>query len=138
MNKIILLSLLLAFVNLSFAQAISKQHWTETEYYKKSKHQKTAAWVFTAVGGTVLLTTLLVDAFTVAVTLGQGEATGTTLPYVVGGAMVGAGIVFFVASGRNKQKAKASVFINMQKAPVAQKQIFTNQSYPAIGIKISL
>jgi len=138
MNKIIVLSLLLAFATVSSAQQATPKHWTETDYYKKSKHQKTAAWVFTAVGGTVLLTTLLVDAFTVAVSLGEGEATGTTLPYAIGGAMVGTGIVFFVASGRNRQKAKASVFINMEKAPLVQKQLVRNQSYPSAGIRISL
>lgn len=138
MNKIIVLALLLVFATVSFAQQLTPKHWTETDYYKKSKHQKTAAWVFTSVGATVLFTTLFVDALSIAATLGEGEATGTTLPYAVGGAMVATGIVFFIAAGRNRQKAKASVFISMEKTPLVQKQLIGSQSYPVAGIKIGL
>ena len=139
MKKIIILSLLLVFATASFGQQpVPKQHWTETNYYKKSRKQKTAAWIFTGVGSAVLFTTLLIDAFSVAVTLGQGEATGTALPYAIGGACVATGIVFFVASGKNKQKAKASVFMNFEKAPVLQQTAFRSQSFPAVGVKISL
>ena len=132
-------SMLFALSANSFSQqSAPKQHWTDTEYYKKSKKQKTAAWIFTGAGTAILFTTLLVDAFSVAVTLGQGEATGTTLPYAIGGACVATGIVFFVASGKNKKKAKSSVFMNLEKAPVLQQTVFRNQSFPALGIRISL
>jgi len=41
MKKIFVLPLLLAFATTSFSQQIAtKQHWTETDYYKKSKKQK--------------------------------------------------------------------------------------------------
>ena len=140
MKKIIICTMLFAFATASFCQqSAPKQHWTETDDYKKSKKQKTAAWIFTGVGSAVLLTTLLVEAFSVAVTLGQDKASGTTLPYAVGVACVATGVVFFVAAGKNKKKAKAaSVFINIEKTPALQQAMIRNQSFPALGLKISL
>jgi hypothetical protein len=140
MKKIIILSLLLVFATASFAQEVApKQHWTETDYYKKSKKQKTAAWVFTGAGSAILLTTLFVEAFSTAVTLGESKATGTTLPYAIGGACVATGVVFFIASGKNKKKAKeVSAFVNMERAPVLQAAVTRNQSFPVLGVKINL
>lgn len=140
MKKIILLSLLLAFTASSFGQqSAPKQHWTDTEYYKKSKKQKTAGWIFTGVGSAVLLTTLITDAFTSAFTGFQERASGIAIPYAIGVACVATGVVFFVASGKNKKKAKAlSAFINMEKAAVLQQTTIRNQSFPVLGLKISL
>ena len=140
MKKIFVLTMLFAFATTSFSQQVApKQHWTETDDYKKSKKQKTAAWIFTAAGSAVLLTTLLVEAFSVAVTLGQDKASGTALPYAVGAACVATGVVFFVASGKNKRKAKtASVFINMERTHALQQAMIRNHSFPALWLKISL
>ena len=140
MRKIIICTFLLALATASFEQQTApKQHWTETDYYKKSKHQKTAAWVFTGAGSAILLTTLFVEAFSTAVTLGESKATGTTLPYVIGGACVATGVVFFFASGKNKKKAKAvSVFMNIERVPVLQAAEISNQSFPVLGLRISL
>ena len=140
MKKIIVLTLLLVFAATSFGQQVTpKQHWTETDYYKKSKKQKTAAWIFTGVGTAVLLTTLITDAFSSALTGFQESASGIAIPYAIGAACVATGVVFFVAAGTNKRKAKeASVFINMEKAPVLQSAAIRNQSFPAVGVKIRL
>lgn len=140
MKKIIIITWLLVFAATSFSQqSAPKQHWTETDYYKKSKRQKTAAWIFTGAGSVVLLTTLLVEAFSVAVTLGTDKASGTTLPYAIGGACVATGVVLFVASSKNKKKAKAaSVFINMEKTPAIQYTTLKSQSFSSLGVRISL
>ncbi len=138
MKKIIISTLLLAFAITSFGQQVApKQHWTETDYYKKSKKQKTAAWIFTGTGSAVLLVTLITDAFTTAITGFQERASGIAIPYAIGGAFVATGVVFFVASGKNKKKAKASVFINMEKAPALQQTVISNQPFPVIGLQIS-
>jgi len=51
MKQIIILTMLLAFVAASFGQQITpNQNWTETDYYKKSKKQKTTAWVLLGSG----------------------------------------------------------------------------------------
>lgn len=140
MKKIILCTILIAFTTVSFAQqTTSTQHWTETDYYKKSKKQKTAAWIFTGTGTAILLVTLVTDAFTSAFSGFQESASGIAIPYAIGGASVATGIVLFVASGNNKKKAKAtSAFLQLEKAPVMQGAIFNNQSFPVVGVKIRL
>lgn len=139
MKKIIILALLLSFTAVSFSQQVApKQHWTETDYYKKSKKQKTAAWIFTGVGSAVLLTTLIADAFTSSISGFQESASGIAIPYLIGGAFVATGIVFFVAASKNKKKAKAFVFMNVEKASTLQQTVFRNKSFPAAGVRISL
>ncbi len=140
MKKIILLLLLFALGTATFSQQTeTKQHWTETDYYKKSKKQKTWGWVSTGVGGSVLLVTFLTDAFSTALTLGQGKATGTTLPYIIGAAGVTTGVVLLVASGKNKKKSmESSVFIQMEKASVLQVNSCKDQLFPAVGLKIKI
>jgi hypothetical protein len=63
MKKIFILTMVLAFVGVSFGQQINpEQNWKETDYYKKSKKQKTAAWILTGVGTAGLLVTAVADA----------------------------------------------------------------------------
>lgn len=140
MKKIILITFLFALATASFAQqAVPKHSITQADYLKKSKRQKTWAWVSTGVGASTLLLTLFADALSTAVTLGQGKATGTTAPYLIGAACVTTGVVLFVASGKNRKKANAvSAFINMEKAQVLQRTLFRNHSFSAVGLKISL
>lgn len=132
--------MLFAFAATSFGQqSAPKQHWTETDYYKKSKKQKTAAWIFTGTGTAVLLVTLIADGISSAFTGFEKSASGIAIPYAIGAACVGTGIVFFVASGKNKKKAKeSSAFFKMEKAPVLQQTLVTTQSFPALGVRIRL
>jgi len=149
MKKIITLTMLLGFVTASFAQEIpAKQNWKETDYYKKSKKQKTAAWILTGAGTVGLITTSVVDvgqattgAFITVVSLGtvEPEYKSYTVPYLISAACVVSGIYLFIASSKNKKKAKAtSVFIDMKNAPVLQGTVFSNRSFPAVGVKIRL
>jgi hypothetical protein len=58
---------------------------------------------------------------------------------VISAACVVSGIYLFIASSKNKKKAKAaSVFIDMETAPVLQGTVFNNQSFPVVGVKIHL
>ena len=133
-------SMLLTLSAASFSQQpVPMQHWTDTEYYKKSKKQKTAGWIFTGVGSAVLLTTLLTDAFASAISGFEKSASGIAVPYTIGAACVATGIVLFVASSGNKKKAKSTTaFFRMEKIPVHQQTRFNNHSVPAIGMRISL
>ena len=60
--------------------------------------------------------------------------------FILAGAVSALGsIPFFIASGKNKRRANnASVFINVERKPVLQGMVFRNQSFPAIGMRISL
>ena len=140
---------LFAFGATSFGQqAVPKQHWTDSEYYKKSKKQKTAAWLLTGAGTAGLFITLLADAsqavgggFITIISIGtvEPEYKSYTVPYLLGAACVISGVYLFAASSKNKKKAKAaSVFMNIEKMPVLQGMVFSNQSVPAIGMRIRL
>ena len=149
MKKITILTMFLAFVSASFGQQITpKQHWTESDYYKKSRKQKTAAWILTAAGTAGLIGTLAADAgqatagvLTSVFSGGtvEPEYKSYTVPYLLSTACVISGIYLFIASSKNKKKAKAaSVFLDMENALILQGTVFNNQSFPAVGVKIHL
>ena len=149
MKKIIILPLLLVFTTVSFSQQIvQKQPLTKTDYLQKSKKQKKTAMIFLGGGATLIVASLIIP---------QGEPTGFQItPYLnfyeghkndgIKGALFLTGAVsmlgsipFFIASGKNKRRArKASVLINMERAPVLQGMAFSTHSFPAAGVRISL
>jgi hypothetical protein len=136
MKKAISLCLLFAFATTSFSQQIvQKQSSTQTDYLNKSKHQKATGWVLLA-GGTVVL------AITAAASAGidfYHKKSFPIVPVCIGGAMMAGSIPLFIASGRNKRKAKAaSAFLNMEKFPVLQRASVINQSFPVIGLRIKI
>jgi len=138
MKKMILLTMLLGFVTASFAQEIpAKQNWKETDYYKKSRKQKNAAWITTGVGVFFIVGTLALKTVPV---YGEEALNPLWTPnYYIGGACIATGIVLFIASGKNKKKAKAaSVFFDIKKVPMLQQTVIRNQSFPAVGFRISL
>lgn len=143
MKRTIVGAILLAFATASFGQqSAPKLHWTETDYYKKSKKQKTWAWITTSVGVAVIVPALIADsnpAFGEVPVLDEGEQLVYTTGYVIGGACIATGIVLFVASDKNKKKARAaSVFIRMEKAPVIQAAAVSTRSFPAFALRLSL
>ena len=121
MKKIIICTVLLAFVATSLGQqSVPKQHWTDSEYYKKSKKQKTAAWIFACAGSAVLLTTLITDAFSSAITGVEKSASGIAIPYALGAACVATGVVLFVASKElEKSKINHCFFSNGKSTCIA-------------------
>jgi len=149
MKKIIILKLLLAVVAASFGQQMTPNPpWTESDYYIKSKKQKTAAWILTGVGTAGLIATLAADAgqsvggaLTTVFSAGtvEPEYKSYTVPYLISAASVIGGIYLFVASSKNKKKAiAASVTINMEKAPALRGTVLSKRSFPAVGVRISL
>jgi len=140
----------LAIVASSFGQQFTPdENWKESDYYKKSKKQKNAAWVLTGAGTVGLLATLTADAAQVSegalitvISLGTEEPPeykSYTVPYLLSTASLLSGIYLFIASSKNKKKAKAaSVFIDMENAPMLQGTVLNYQSFPSVGVKIRL
>ena len=150
MKKIIFGTILIAFASASSAQqSASKQALIQTDYLQKSKKQKKTAMIFLGGGATLIVASLIIP---------QGKSTGIQInPYDwsfyeghkndgIKGALVLTGAVsmlgsipFFIASGKNKRRArKASVLINMERAPVLQGMAFSTHSFPAAGVRINL
>jgi hypothetical protein len=120
----------------------------EIDYLKKSKQQKTAAWVLTGAGTVGLLTTLLADAtqtvggaFVTAITLGSVEPENKSyaVPYLLSSAAIIGGITLFTAASRSKQKFKTlSGFVDTEKTGVAGKNGIQQQAVPVVGVRVRL
>ena len=125
---IVIASLILSTA--SFCQQTdSSQPLTKKDYLAKSKEQKTIAWISLGVGATM---------FAIAA---PGHVDFETLGVlvVIGGVATIASIPLFIAAAKNKKKAvSASALLKIEKVPVIQHGTFTNKSFPAVGLQISL
>jgi hypothetical protein len=153
MKKIILYTLLLVFSIAAFCQSTPKEvPAVKTDYLKKSKNQKTTAWVL--LGGGFALTTVSVVMASAKVTedyvnviagvfssepVPENNYTAENILLITGTASMLASIPFFIASKKNKRKAMGmSANIKMENIRIIQKQSFVQTSYPAIVLKIKL
>jgi hypothetical protein len=149
MKRSIILTLSIALVFASYSQQIPpKEDWKETDYYKKGRHQNTAAWILTGTGTMGLVVTAAADAtqevgdaFVTVLSFGtvEPEHKSYTVPYLLSTVVMASGIYLFIASSKNKQKARnATVVIDMEKADILQGTVFVSRSFPTVGIKIRL
>ena len=106
MKKIFVLTSLLVFTTASFGQqVVPKQPLTQADYLKKSKKQKTAAWILTGAGTACLIVTTVADAgqsvnggLTTLFSLGivEPEYKSYTVPYLLSAACAISGIYLFI------------------------------------------
>jgi hypothetical protein len=134
--KNIFLTLLIIFLTISARsqQTEPKQQLAKQEYLKKSKSQKTAAWILLGAG-----TAMTVGASIWVANNLFGPDQGEGVLFLAGlGAMAGS-IPLFIASGRNKRKAnEIGVVFNMklEKCIVVQNEMADSNYYPALSLKI--
>jgi membrane protein DedA with SNARE-associated domain len=153
MKKIILYAMMFAIPALSFAQSTeNKVPAIKTDYLKKSKNQKTAAWILLG-GGFALTTTSILIAtpkatedisygfggFLAGQPAPENNYTAESILLVTGTAAMLGSIPLFIASGKNKRKATTmTTSIKMEQATMIQNLSFVQRSYPAIALKINL
>ena len=153
MRKMILYTLLLIIPAATFCQSVPNDiPVVKTNYLKKSKNQKTAAWVLLG-GGFALTTTSIVmasskiteDYATVIAGVFSSEPvqennyTAENILLITGTASMLASIPFFIASKKNKRRAMdMTANIKMEDAKLIRNQSFVQTSYPAITVKIKL
>lgn len=128
MKITILHILILAMTFSSFSQQTNpSQTLTKQDYLKKSKNQKTAAWICLGSGAVL---------FAIAT---PGEVSLDILPVLVigGGVLVAGSIPLFIASGKNKRKAM-NISFKIQRSPLLQQSSLAYQNIPAVSIKIGL
>ncbi len=135
MKKITALLLLMILLT-----AFSLSAQTKNDYLLKSKHQKTAAWVFLGGGTGLAIIGGLVGLHGV-VDLVDGQQnnkieTGGILEITGGAAMLGS-IPLFIASSKNKRKAMSITFSN-QPLPALVKNTMGRRSFPSIGLQFKL
>jgi hypothetical protein len=130
MKKVILSIMLLIFSSISYCQQTTAPAATaNNDYLKKSKNQATTAWIL--LGGGVAL-------FVGGVIAYQSGPAGIFM-MAIGIVAPIASVPFFIASGKNKRKAKnAGLSFKFEKnQPVPSAEI-SFRSYPAISLKLNL
>jgi hypothetical protein len=103
-------------------------------HFKKSKNQKTVAWILLAGGVALTGTGFLI-----------GDRTESTFDDAATGAIIGGigvlatigSIPLFIASGRNKRKGMAVTFRNMPVLQIKNSSL-VYQPMPAVSFKLSL
>ena len=144
MKKIIICLLLITWSVASFSQqtTTSKPPLTKADYLKKSKSQKTGAWLLVGGGAAMMAIALTIpikesnDPFTY---INNGYTGGGVILSLIGTLSALGSIPLFIASARNKRKAmNATSFFKMETAPVVGQTGFVSLSYPALAIKINL
>jgi hypothetical protein len=125
-------SLLLIIFTSSFSQSTQdKLPAIENDYLKKSKNQKTAAWILVGVGS---LSTLL---GTVQVNPDYGENNNSTFLLVGGLVALGASVPLFIASAKNKKKAMSLTFKSENIRQILNSSI-VNRNIPSLNLKLDL
>ena len=151
MKKIIASAILLAIMTNSFCQQVdSLKSIAKKDYLRKSKNQKTTAWILLGGGIAMVITGAIIydnaynkaaeqDPIGTVLSFGTNvDATGALITTAGALAAVGS-IPFFIASGKNKKKARSmSTGFKMENAPSIQRASVVNRSYPAVSIKVSL
>ncbi len=139
--------LLLVLTSSSFCQQTNPSPaLTKQDYLKKSKRQKTAAWIL--LGGGVVLsfagiavglndaTNNLIGIFY----LEQPNSSNSVDVLIVSGLAAMAGsIPLFIASSKNKKKANAvSVSFKMETRSTVQQLAIVRTAYPSLSLKLNL
>ena len=106
---------------------------TKQDYLQKSKHQKTAAWIFMGSGIGLTILGISEDKSND----GLSENSGKTVAIVTGLAAVSVGTTLFILSSNNKKKAETISF-RMEKAPLIRQGNFVYRSYPALSFRLNL
>jgi hypothetical protein len=146
MKKFIIIFLLLASSASTFSQQTNSKPLLKPDYLKKSKSQKTIAWVLLGSGTAMMITGSIIwnNAYEKRVNSGSWEGLfapyttteGTTL--TAAGLVVSAGsIPLFIVARKNKRKAM-SLAVQAQKIPQLNKNIFAKQTVPSLTLKIHL
>jgi hypothetical protein len=122
----------------------------KTDYLQKSKNQRTAAWVLLGGGIAMTVTGTVIygnaydkaaedDPFGTLVSFGTNVNPTGAIIATAGLLAAASSIPFFIASGKNKRRARAvSTGFKMEHTPAIQRASIVNRSYPAVAMEISL
>ena len=147
MKKQIVIILLLAISASIFGQKDSiPQTFTSTDYLKKSKKQNTTGWILLGSGFAVAAAGVIVGITGTAeefagIFTGDKSNTleaGAVMSYIGTAAMLGS-IPFFIASAKNKRKAREVAFsLKLETRSMVQKSSIIQSGYPALTVKLRL
>lgn len=148
MKKNILFGILLIIVITGYTQEIKPNTlFTKQDYLRKSKQQKTVAWILAGggsalsiIGGLKFLDEAVKVRNSVIPLPGQpipdeAKVNGAGILMLIGGVAIVSSVPLFVASGKNKTRAAAVSFKNIP-VLVLQKNSFVYTNTPSLNITI--
>jgi hypothetical protein len=150
MKKIVIATLLLVFSFYGMAQQIElpRHPAPQVDYLKKSRKQKTAAWVLLSAGTAGVVATAVTEttevvasAFDGIFSLGTVEPepqSNYTVPYVLSFTTMAASIPFFISAAKNKRAARANAYMKMEKASTLQAGTLKSNAYPSLALRVPL
>src|SRR5205809_5902274 len=145
MKKILIFCLMLSFSGKAFSQVDTTAPNTsiKADYLRKSKNQKTIAWVLLGSGTAMMVTGLILsgnaannDPFGTLTGSNEEANTGVIL-FAVGGVAGLTSIPFFVAGSKNKQRALSVSFKN-ESVPQLKKNALGHLSLPSVSLVLEL
>ena len=137
MKKVTICTMLLIFSATSFSQQTNPATtFSKQDYLKKSKRQKTAAWILLG-GGAVVGFVGLTQLNFAGSDNGEVNNTPGAVLFFTGVASVITSIPIFSAAKRNRNKAMSMSFKN-QSFPQLQNNKFAYKAIPSLTLKISL
>lgn len=139
------LFLLVSLFSLASATAVSQYADTAAtmlakDYLRKSNKQKTAGWILLGGGAGLAGIGIIVTATTGLGDLidgDDGSSGGPILMFIGLAGMVGS-IPFFIAAGKNRRKAMASISFKMEKARLYYALVSSSSRYPVLAIRVHL
>jgi len=146
MNKhFIFILLLILSINVFSQQTTPTDPTVKTDYLKKSKNQKTAAWILLGSGFALTTTGMIIGISSAAEEIfgaftnekSNSFEVGAVLFYTGLASMLGS-IPLFIASSKNKNKANTTASFKFETRTTIQQYSQVKAQYPAISIKIRL
>ena len=136
MKKIICILVFSTLVVTAFSQQNSiSPEFTQQDYLKKSKHQKTAAWILAGVG--LLSQAIYSTRVENHKRTDDNQSHGDGFFLATGIVAIAGSITLFVVAATNKKKSKSLSFRN-EPIPQFQNNHFTYQATPTLAFKIQL
>ncbi len=136
MKIIILITCLLVLSATAFSQQTnSSKPVTKSDFLKKSKHQKTAAWIM--LGSGTVVTFIGAGLIIVENDVGDGASVGSIILTCAGGSAMLGSLFLFEASSKNKRNALSLSFKN-EFAPQIHPNGFVYRAVPSLNLKINL
>jgi len=135
MRMLFICTVLLLITSRSFCQQTdSSRSLTPQDYLKKSKNQKTAAWILLGGGFALAVGASILDV--------SSDWSKSETPYLVaisaGCASMLGSIPLFIAAGRNKRKGmNASTYFQIRQNPLPTNTGLTLHSTPTLSLKLN-
>ena len=137
MKKVILSLTILLLITHAFSQDTTLTLLTKEDYLRKSKSQKTAAWILLGTSVVSLLGSAATYEFTVWGDQSDIDNNGSTVLAIVGVGALASSITLFIAAGRNRRKA---TYLTINQESMLLPENFTRHSkvYPTASLVIRL